>query len=190
MRAFFFYRGALVYRILHRIADFLARGLALGGGLVLLVIIVMTCISITGRVFVPFEIEWMMFGQPFKLGPIRGIYDMTEIAMAAAIFAFLPLTQFREAHARVDLFQRVIPKKLDQLLDLLFNVIMTAFAAVGTWRLFLGLQDKLAYGEITLIAQIPVWQGFAAAMVGAVGFVLVSAFCVLRSGRRFAGYED
>lgn len=170
-----------MYHGLERIASILARSLALAGGAVLIILVVLTCVSIIGRAFVPFDIG---------IGPIRGIYDMTEIGMAAAVFAFLPWAQLTEAHARVDLFQKAIPKTLDRFFDLLFNVAMTFIAAVGTWRLYLGMQDKVSYGETTLIAQIPVWQGFAAGLVGAIGFVLVSAFCVLRAGRRLVGEQS
>ncbi|MCI5109909.1 MAG: TRAP transporter small permease [Marivita sp.] len=170
-----------MYRRLQLIVELIARGLALAGGAVLLCLIALTCVSILGRALVPLDIG---------VGPIRGIYDMTEIGMAAAIFAFLPWAQFTEAHARVDLFQSVMPRTMDQLLDLAFNVGMLVAASVGTWRLYLGMQDKLSFGETTLIAQIPVWQGYAASLVGAVGFILVSAFCVLRAGRRIAGLSD
>lgn len=170
-----------MYRRLQIIVELIARVLALAGGAVLLCIIVLTCVSIIGRALVPFDIG---------VGPIRGIYDMTEIGMAAAIFAFLPWAQFNEAHARVDLFQPVMPKTMDRFLDLAFNLAMLVVAAVGTWRLYLGMQDKLSFGETTLIAQIPVWQGYAASLLGAVGFIMVAAFCVLRSGRRMAGLPD
>ena len=170
-----------MYRRLQIIVELIARLLAIGGGAVLLCIIALTCVSIIGRALVPLDIG---------LGPIRGIYDLTEIGMAAAIFAFLPWAQFNEAHARVDLFQSVMPKTMDRFLDLLFNVAMLVVAAVGTWRLYLGMQDKLSFGETTLIAQIPVWQGYAASLAGAVGFIIVAAFCVVRSGRRIAGFSD
>lgn len=170
-----------MYRRLQIIVELIARLLAIGGGAVLLCIIALTCVSIIGRALVPLDIG---------LGPIRGIYDLTEIGMAAAIFAFLPWAQFNEAHARVDLFQPVMPKTMDRLLDLLFNVAMLVVAAVGTWRLYLGMKDKLSFGETTLIAQIPVWQGYAASLAGAVGFIIVAAFCVARSGRRIAGFSD
>ncbi len=170
-----------MYRQARTIAEMIARVLAIAGGAVLLCLIVLTCISIIGRALVPFDIG---------LGPIRGIYDMTEIGMAAAIFAFLPWAQFTEAHARVDLFQSVMPKTMDRVLDFLFNLAMLVVAVVGTWRLYLGMQDKLSFGETTLIAQIPVWQGYAASLIGAVGFIIVAAFCVLRSGRRIAGLAD
>lgn len=170
-----------MYRSLDRIAEFIATALALAGGLVLLAIVALTCVSIVGRAFVPLDIG---------LGPIRGIYDITEIGMAAAIFAFLPWTQLREAHARVDLFATVMPRTLDRMLDLCFNIAMFLVALVGTHRLYLGMMDKLSYGETTLIAQIPVWQGYAASLVGGVGFILVAAFCMLRALRRLAGGQD
>ena len=164
-----------------RLSDFGSRNVLLVVGACTLALIVLTCLSIAGRALVPLEIG---------IGPIRGIYDMTEIGMAAAIFAFLPWAQLREAHARVDLFQPFLPGKLNQLLDLLFNVGMCAIAVFGTWRMYLGMLDKQSYGETTLIAQIPVWQGFAAGLIGAGGFVIVAAFCVLRSARRLAGLRD
>lgn len=170
-----------MYRSLDMLAGGLARVLALAGGGVLLIITLLTCISIAGRALIGLDIG---------LGPIRGIYDMTEIGMAAAVFAFLPWAQYREAHARVDLFQFAIPHKMDQALDVVFNGAMTFVAAVGSYRLYLGMQDKLSYGETTLIAQIPVWQGFAAGLVGATGFVIVAAFCTLRAMRRVAGIAD
>ncbi|MDU8912287.1 TRAP transporter small permease [Aestuariicoccus sp. MJ-SS9] len=167
--------------MLNLLAERIAAALAILGGIVLLGIVVLTCISIAGRALIPLDIG---------LGPIRGIYDMTEIGMAAAVFAFLPWTQLREAHARVDLFQTVYPKGMNLFLDLLFNAAMFVVALVGTYRLYLGMLDKLSFGETTLIAQIPVWQGYAASLLGGVAFVLVAAFCILRSLRRLAGYSD
>ncbi|MCC1493207.1 TRAP transporter small permease [Cognatishimia sp. F0-27] len=167
-----------MYSALSKLAEAIANALAIAGGLVLLAIVVLTCVSIAGRALVPFDIG---------VGPIRGIYDMTEIGMAAAIFAFLPWAQLKDSHARVDLFQPVMPASLNRVLDLLFNMAMFVVASVGTYRLYLGMRDKLSFGETTLIAQIPVWQGYAAGLVGGVGFVLIAAFCILRSMRRIAG---
>ncbi len=54
-------------------------------------------------------------------------------------------------------------------------------ATVGSHRLYLGMQDKITYGETTLIAQIPGLAGYALALIGALGFVLVAIFCVIRA---------
>lgn len=170
-----------MYKTINWAIETLARGLAIAGGIVLLGIVVLTFVSILGRVFVPLNIG---------IGPIRGIYDITEIGMAAAVFAFLPWAQFTDAHARVDLFAPMMPKTLNLSLELIFHIAITLVAFVIAWRLYLGMMDKLSYGETTLIAQIAVWKGYAAGLVGAVGFVFVSAFCVLRATRRLAGYEE
>ena len=163
-----------VYIILDRIAQHVANTLALLGGVVLLGLIVLTTLSIAGRALVPFDIG---------VGPIRGIYDYTEIGMAAAIFAFFPLAQYKDAHARVDLFQFLLSGKLNRVLDVLFHLTMTFVALVGTWRLYLGMLDKQSFNETTLIAQVPVWWGYAASLVGAGGFVFVAAFSVIRAVR-------
>ena len=167
-----------MYHALARAADGLSRLMALLGGAILVGIVVLTCISIAGRALVPLNIG---------VGPIRGIYDITEIGMAAAICAFLPLCQLQRGHATVDLFERAIPPLMNRLLDLLFDIGMLVIAIFGGHRLYLGMIDKRSFGETTLIAQIPVWYGYALSLVGAVAFALVAAFCVLRSARALAG---
>ncbi|MEM1274132.1 MAG: TRAP transporter small permease subunit [Pseudomonadota bacterium] len=161
-----------MYRTLYRGADFIAQVLAYLGGAILIAIIAMTVVSIIGRLFVPLQIG---------IGPIRGIYDFTSMAMAAAVFAFLPICQLRQGHAVVDLFERRMPDSVGRILDLLFNAMMLGAATIGTLRLFAGLQDKMATGETTQIAEMPVWWGYAAGMVGATGFILVAGFCTLRA---------
>ncbi|WOI55260.1 TRAP transporter small permease [Palleronia sp. LCG004] len=163
-----------MYDLLARLADAIARIAALAGGIILLAITVLTCVSIIGRALVPLGIG---------PGPIRGIYDYTEIAIAVAIFAFLPICQLQRGHATVDLFTPYFPGTANRVLDLVMDIAMCAVAVVGAQRLYLGMLDKLGYGETTLIAQVPVWQGYAAALVGAVAFALVAAFCILRSAR-------
>ena len=169
-----------LYHRLERLADGLARALALAGGAVLIFIIVLSCVSIIGRALLPLGIG---------LGPVRGVYDLTEIGMAAAIFAFLPWAQMRDSHARVDLLEPVMPPVLNRLLDLAFAVAMTVVAVTGAWRLYLGMLDKRAFGETTVIAGIPVWLGYAGGLIGAVGFGLVSLFCILRALRRLSGRQ-
>ncbi len=170
-----------MYSALAKFARALAQSMALIGGAILLIVIVVTIVSIAGRIFVPLDIG---------LGPIRGIYDITEIGIAAAIFAFLPWCQLQRGHATVDLFKFAFPNVMNRVLDVIMDVGMLTAATLIAWRLFLGMQDKLRYGETTLIAQIPVWIGFAAALVGAVIFALVAAFCVIRSVRALKRSEN
>lgn len=168
-----------MYVTLSRLAETLARVLAFAGGALLLVIVVLTCISIAGRA---------LFSAGLCCGPIRGIYDYTEIGVGVAIFAFLPWCQIRRAHAAVDLFKGFFSDFLNRLLDVVVDLAMLVLAYVIAYRLWLGMLDKRAYGETTLIAQVPLWVGYAACLVGAIGFVLVAAFCVVRSVRALASH--
>ncbi|UOA28504.1 TRAP transporter small permease [Pseudosulfitobacter sp. DSM 107133] len=170
-----------MYVTLYRSAETLARWMALLGGLALLVVVVLTCVSIAGRVLLPLDIG---------VGPIKGIYDMTEIGVGAAIFAFLPWCQLKRSHAAVDLFKPVFGAALNRLLDVVVDLGMFVAAMLIAWRLYLGMLDKLRYGETTFIMQLPVWWGYAASLVGAVAFALVAIFCVIRSLRGLSGHSD
>jgi hypothetical protein len=61
---------------------------------------------------------------------------------------------------------------------------MTVVAALLAWRLYLGTLEKQLYLETTFILQMPVWWGYALALIGAVLFVLVAAYTVWRSLNR------
>lgn len=164
----------MVYSYLNRCVHFLALGMALLGGGALIVLILLTCVSIIGRALIPLDVGF---------GPIKGIYDITEIGMAAAVFAFLPWCQIQRGHASVELFKFAYPAPMNRIIDVLVDLGMLLVASVMAWRLYLGMLDKLRYDETTLILQFPLWQGYLASLAGAVVFAVVAAFCVIRSGR-------
>ncbi len=170
-----------MYRLTHRSAHFLALSMALLGGMLLIGITGLTCISIIGRTLLPLDIG---------LGPIQGIYDITEMGMAAAVFAFLPWCQLQRKHAAVDLFAPLYPAIMNRSINLLVDVAMCAVASVCAWRMTLGMLDKLRYNETTLILQAPVWLGYLAGVLGLSAFALVAAFCVLRSARALMHEQD
>lgn len=163
-----------MYSVLENAADRLARLMAYLGTAVLILLTVATCISIVGRALVPLDVG---------IGPIRGIYDITEVGIAAAVFAFLPWCQYSRGHACVDLLTPFFPAVMNRFLDVLIDVCMLVIAVVGAWRLYLGMLDKFSFGETTLIAQIPLGEAYLAGLVGAVAFAAIAAFCVLRSIR-------
>jgi len=168
-----------MYRALGNSVEILARVMALAGGLVLAGLIVMTVASIIGRALIG-----------IGLGPIPGDFEMVEIGVGFAIFAFLPWCQLNYGHARVDLFQAAMSPRLNRIIDFLSDVLMAVAAALIAWRLLLGLFDKKGYFETTFILQFPIWMAYAASAAGALVFVVVAAFCILRSGRVLIGLDD
>ena len=149
-----------------------ARVLALAGGIALIVMTVLTVVSVTGRGFL-----WL------GLGPVPGAYELVEMGSAFAIFCFLPWCQLQRGHATVDLFMNAASWRANRIVDLIANGLLTGAAAVILWRLWLAMLDKRQYGETSYILGIPLWIGYAAAVLGAVLFVVVCAYTVFRSGR-------
>lgn len=168
-----------MYALLSRIAELIARGMALLGGIALMALVVMTCVSITGRALIPIGLQ-----------PVKGDFEMISIGMGFAVFAFLPWGIYARSHATVDLFLAAFPPLMNRVIDLLADLGFLAVAVIMAWRLWLGMLDKKSYYETTLILQFDMWQAYALALVGAVAFAVVAAFCVLRSARALAGYGE
>lgn len=154
------------------IIEALARLTAYAGGLVLLTVVIMTCVSIAGRSLGDFIA---------RFGPIPGDFELVEIGIGFAIFSFLPWCHLKRGHATVDLFQSKFGPKMNRALDLVADLLMLIAAVLITWRLWQGMLDKKGYAETTFILQFPVWIAYAAGLFGAVVFVVVATYCLWRS---------
>ncbi|MGX9357268.1 TRAP transporter small permease [Roseobacteraceae bacterium S113] len=147
----------------------LARLMALVGGCVLTLLILMVCASILGR----------ELGAAFPatgLKPILGDFELVEAGIAFAIFCFLPLAQIEQGHAVVDVFTQRFPRALQRGLiwgsEVLFALVLIVIAV----QLFAGLQSKMASGQTTFLLQFPIWWAYALSFVGAVVAAMVGAY--------------
>lgn len=152
--------------------EWLARLLAVLGGLALVAVTCLTVVSVAGRAFVR-----------QGLGPVPGDFEVVEVLTAFAVFSFLPWCQLRRGHATVDVFTRFLPERANRFIDLAAELLMTLVVVLIAWRLWHGLLEKRLYQETTFILQFPVWWGFAAAMVAAVVGVAVSVLVTVRRVR-------
>lgn len=141
---------------MRKIAYSLAYGTALLGGVVLVLIILMTVASVIGRTLVP-----------IGLGPVPGDFEMTEMGIAFAIFCFLPMCQIVAGHATVDVFTVGLGAPANRILLAIWELVLTVTVIFIAWRLYEGFLGKLTNNEITMLLQFPVWWGYAAALVPA-----------------------
>ena len=163
----------------------LCRFMAVLGGLVLTALIVLTCISIAGRLLNGF------FHGPFMqslapgfanwaieagVGPVTGDFELVEAGVAFAIFAFIPLCQITAAHASVDVFVSFFSAGVNRFLRMVTEIVFAAVLALIAWRLYDGMLSKLSYGETSFLLQFPVWWAYAASLFGAVVSALVSVY--------------
>lgn len=162
----------------------LAKYVALAGGAVLVAIIGVTAVSIIGRMMIPLNLA---FGTDF--GPIMGDYEIVEAGMAFAIFAFLPWCQLTQGHAVVAILTDRFPVRYTAVVQFLVDLLFLIVASFIAWRHFVGLLDKLGYNETTFILRLPLWWWYAGGMVGAVTLIVITAYCVVRSGANAVSRE-
>ncbi|MFM6986312.1 MAG: TRAP transporter small permease [Hydrogenophaga sp.] len=150
----------------------LSNWTAIVGGLVLVAVTAMVVASVAGRA---------MIG--LGLGPVPGDFELVEVGIGVAIFAFLPWCYLRGGHATVDLLYMHMPRWFQRGIDLLSDVAMLLVWLVLTWKLWEGLLEKKEYMETTFILQMPVWWAYALCLAGAlVGCLAYVAKTLTRLG--------
>jgi len=168
--------------VLHIAIQKLAQVMALLGGVVLCLLVIMVCVSVTGRELSDLAHsdalrgfgDWLI---DLGVGPILGDFELVEAGVAFAIFAFLPLTQLQGAHAKVDVFTIGMGERVNRALGTFWSMVMAVIIVLITWRLFIGMQDKMRYGETTYLIQFPIWWAYAASLSAAVTASLISLYC-------------
>jgi TRAP-type C4-dicarboxylate transport system permease small subunit len=163
----------------------LSRFMAILGGVVLTLLIVLTCLSILGRslngIFhgdfmeriAPGFARWML---DMGIGPINGDFELVEAGVAFAIFAFLPLCQITSGHASVDILTNMMPARVNRFLRMVIEVVFAAVLVLIAWRLYAGTMSKMDYGETSFLLQFPVWWAYGASLFGAVMAAIVGIY--------------
>ena len=174
--------------LIHRIA----KAMAYLGGIVLLALVVITCLSVIGRNLnslghLPFVESAVpgLAGMLRALGSIKGDFELVEAGIAFSIMAFLPWCQMTGRHATVDVMTAFIPSRANRFLDLVWDVLFAFVMVVITWRLYVGMTDKMRYGETTFLLQFPIWWAFALCLLAAVVATLVTVYVAMQ---RVAGF--
>ena len=167
---------------MHRLVKWLSRASAVIGGLVLLILIVLTTLSIIGRELskLGHQLGDGWFGQMLVasgVDEIRGTYELTEAGVAFAIFAFFPVCQFYGNHATVDVFTSALPRRPLGWLRAFWEVVLAAVIVFISLRLYDGMLRYLGNGETTLFLQFPVWWAYALSVGAAVIASLTALYC-------------
>ena len=167
---------------MHSAVKWLARMSAAIGGIVLVVLILLTTLSIIGR-------ELSKLGHSLGEGwlgqllvasgvdEIKGTYELTEAGVAFAIFAFFPVCQFYGNHATVDVFTSSMPRRPLGWLRAFWEVVLAIVIVFIALRLYEGMLRYLGNGETTLFLQFPVWWAYAASVGAAAIASLTAVYC-------------
>ena len=175
-----------------------ARLMAICGGLVLTVLIVLICISVIGRslngllhgwigALVPGVSAWAL---DLGVGPINGDFELVEAGVAFAIFAFLPLCQISAGHASVDIFTAKLPTRINRVLLLAIEVIFAVVLIAIAYQLYNGMLSKQRYGDTTFLLQFPIWWAYAASLSGSILTAVISFYVAGIRALEFMRGED
>lgn len=170
---------------MHKLMLGLARLMAALGGIVLTLLILLTCVSIVGRILngflhadlmqtiAPGFSEWAI---GIGIGPVNGDYELVEAGVAFAIFAFLPLCQITSGHASVDILTNTFSAGVNRLLRMLTEILFAAVLVLIAWRLFDGTLSKYGNLETSFLLQFPVWWAYGASLVASVMAAVVGLY--------------
>lgn len=121
----------------------LAAALAILGGIIMCLAVGLVSASVVGR--------WLFNS------PIPADYEMVEIAVGVAVFAFLAHTQARNGHIFVDTFTTRLPAGINAALDGLWGLVLAAFLAFFSWGLYSGGMEARFNGLTLIQLPWPVW---------------------------------
>ncbi len=170
---------------MHKVMMGLARTLAIIGGIVLSALILLTCISISGRLLNGFfHGEFMQSLAPgfadwaigIGIGPVNGDFELVEAGVAFAIFCFLPLCQITAGHASVDILANTFSKGVNRFLRMVTEIVFAGVLILITWKLGDGMVSKKAYGETTFLLQFPIWWAYALSFTASLAAAIVGAY--------------
>ena len=120
--------------------------LAILGGIILVIVILINFVSILSRIIF--------------LNPLVGDFELVEIGSAIAISSFLPLCHLKKGNVIVDFITAKLNFKKVVFLDCISSIMYGLLALFFTWRMFFGAKDMFNYQEETMLLQFPIWIPF------------------------------
>lgn len=154
------------------VGSVLQNTLGVGAALLLFSLVLITCVDVVGRYFFS--------------APLKGAFEVTEILLAALVFAALPLTTERKEHIEVDLLNVVLSETTKRYLSAFAGLFSAALLATFAWRLASHAASAAEDGAITNALGIPLAPfGYLAAFS-----CLISAFIAFLRGIHSARDTD
>lgn len=150
----------------------LITGWAVAGGTLLLAVVVVNTVSVIGA----------NFGSPFP-----GDFELTEMGVCIAAFAFLPYCQLTGSNVTADIFTARAPPRWIGVFGTAASAVALAFALLLLWRMWAGMLDQKEYGYTTTILQIPHWLAFLPILMSLALLSVAAAITIgesLREARR------
>ena len=136
----------------------LTKLLSIAGGLVFVLLVIMSIVSITGR---------KLFASP-----IPGDVELLEVCSAFAAASFFAYCHLNGGDVKVDFFTAHASRSTAHALDAMGSMLVAVFGGLITWRASAAALSVKAAGDTTMILGLPLWWG---QILMIPGFVLLCA---------------
>ena len=144
--------------ILSKITELLNKTLTFLAGLILIVMVLLTCANIVFRMF------WV---------PISGTYELMGFAGALLTAFALAYTQVKKGHISVDVLVNVFPQKAQWVLSAINNGMCFIFFMLAGWQLAIKANTLRTTGEVTETLRIIYYPFTYAVALGCVVLALI-----------------
>jgi len=115
--------------------------------------------------------------------PLRGVVELTELAMVGIVYLGLARAQQQDGHITVDLLYQRLGQRWRAALDAFAAVVGVVVVALIAWRLYVYAGVLEAGGRTTASRRIPLYPFAYLAIVGLAAYVLALATSFVRSLR-------
>ena len=158
------------YGPIGRVLDNLSRTFAICAGITLTVMAFMSLASVIGRAAIS--------------KPIVGDYELVQVMSAIVVAMSLPYSQMIRRHVVVDFFTTSLPKRLNDFLDLIANLLLAIGAYTFAWRMAIGMLELKISGDTTMLLGIPTWYAYPPMLLS---FFLLGCNAIYSAWEDFTG---
>jgi TRAP-type C4-dicarboxylate transport system permease small subunit len=151
-----------------RILETLAKACALLAGLLVAMMVVVSCASIIGRETV---------GRT-----LTGDFELVGLATGAAVGLFMPLCQFHRGNIVVDVFTARASRETNEKLERFGALLLGLCCALLAWRAALGGISSFQSNTTTTLLGVPEWYAYAPMVPG---FALTAVIAIVQAARGF-----
>lgn len=130
-----------------RALDAVCRLFAIGSGLMLIGMALMSVYSIVGRSLLD--------------KPVLGDYEMVQMMSAVAVSMALPFCQMIGGHIIVDFFTVKFPPRINAALDVVAAVLLAVCSFAIAWMVFGATLQFMRNHDATMLLSLPTWWGYA-----------------------------
>ena len=117
--------------------------LALGGAVVLALMLYITFFDVVGR---------FVFNRP-----LTGSVEVIALLMGMLIYLGVGLVTYEGSHIRVDVLTQILPPRLRAVLDFISHLLSLGIVLIICWRLWVLALDQTAEFNETQVLGLPVW---------------------------------